>query len=188
MNIIQKSTLDRQHGAVLIVGLTLMVVLVIIGVVGAQSSIIQQKLAGNFRDSGLAFEGAEAGTRWSSAWLQSLGKGTLARPFPCHSNCNNISRVWGVGVYPAQPTPKDNLWEAAREYGVDPADDSNLSVDLPLVHSQPKFIMEQQYFRRDDLAGEPQKGVAFYRVTARGVGARQNSTAIVRAVMAKRFE
>jgi Tfp pilus assembly protein PilX len=48
--------------------------------------------------------------------------------------------------------------------------------------------MEQQYFRRDDLAGDPQKGLAYYRVTARGIGQRSNSDAVLRSVVAKRFE
>jgi type IV pilus assembly protein PilX len=178
----------RQQGAVLIVGLTLLVVLIMLGIVASQSAVMQQRLAGNFRDTSLAFESAEAGTRWASAWLQSLGRTALSRPFPCGADCDETSQVWEQGVYPAEPGPGDELWDTSRTYGIDPGDDTDTSESVPLVHSQPAYIMEQQQFLRDDLAGEPQKGVAFYRVTSRGIGARENSTAIVRAVMAKRFE
>lgn len=180
--------LKLQRGAVLVVGLTLLVVLMILGVVAAQSAIIQQRIAGNFRDISLAFESAEAGTRWASAWLQSLGRTALSRPFPCGADCDNTSRVWEQGVYPSEPSPQDSIWEAARVYGINPSDDTDTLASVPLVHDQPGYIMEQQQFLRDDLAGDPQKGVAFYRVTSRGIGMRENSTAIVRAVMAKRFE
>ena len=188
MNRMQQRPQQKQKGAVLIIGLMLLLVLVILGVASSQGAIIQEKLAGNFRDIGLAFRSAEAETRWSSAWLQSLGRSSLSRPFPCLTDCDNVSRVWDHGVHPSSPSPNDETWDRARAYGVDPSDDSSLDVSLPLVYDQPRYIMEQQQFLRDDLAGDPQKGVAFYRVTGRGLGARPTSTAIVRAVIAKRFE
>jgi len=179
---------NKQKGAVLLVGLMLLVVLVVLGVAASQSAIIQEKLAGNFRDVSVAFESAEAGTRWSSAWIQSLGKSALSRPFPCSSGCTSTSRVWEQGVYPDSPGPKDELWASARTYGTNPTDDSDLELSVPLVHDQPAYIMEQQIFLRDDLAGAPNKGVAFYRITGRGIGERSSSSAVVRAVIAKRFE
>ena len=178
----------RQKGVVLLVGLMLLLVLTILGVAASQSAIIQEKLAGNYRDKSVAFEASEAGARWSTAWLQSLGRGTLTRPFPCYTACDSTSRVWNQGVYPAAPDPDDELWAAARQYGINPSDDSSVGVSVPLVHAQPGYIMEQQIFLRDDLAGESYKGVAFYRITARGTGERSSSSAIVRAVIAKRFE
>ncbi len=188
MNRLRPGSIHKERGAVLIVGLMLLLVLVILSVTASQSALIQERLAGNFRDLSLAFESAEAGTRWSTAWLQSLGRTALSRPFPCSTGCDSVSRVWETGVYPSSPTAMDATWNTARAYGIDPTDDSSLSVSVPLVYSQPRYIMEQQQFLRDDLAGDPQKGVAFYRVTSRGLGARPNSTAIVRAVIAKRFE
>ena len=74
----------RQKGEVLLVGLGIFVVLALLGVTYAQSAIMQERLAGNFKDLSVAFQSAEAGTRWPSAWLQSLGGNTLSRPFPCN--------------------------------------------------------------------------------------------------------
>ncbi len=178
----------HQRGAALLIGLVLIVVLILLSLSYTQSAIIQQRLAGNYKDISLAFQSSEAGARWGSAWLQSLGGGTLSRPFPCQSNCDNTSRVWLVGQYPSHPEPGDTFWASARIYGVDPADDINLGQHVPLVSSQPRFIMEEQYFRRDDLAGDPQIGVAYFRVGSLGNGRRQNSDSIVRTVVAKRFE
>jgi hypothetical protein len=48
--------------------------------------------------------------------------------------------------------------------------------------------MEQQHFVRDDLAGPPFLGVAYYRVTSLGNGARTSSAAIVKALVAKRYQ
>ncbi len=178
----------HQQGAALLIGLVLIVVLILLSLSYAQNAIIQQRLSGNFRDISLAFQSSEAGTRWGSAWLQSLGGDSLSRPFPCQSSCNNSSRVWQVGQYPSHPEPSNTFWSTARIYGVNPTDDISLGQTIPLVNSQPRFIMEEQYFRRDDLAGDPQVGVTYFRVGSLGNGRRHNSSAIVRSVVAKRFE
>ena len=178
----------RQKGAVLLVGLGIFVVLALLGVTYAQSAIMQERLAGNFKDLSVAFQSAEAGTRWPSAWLQSLGGNTLSRPFPCRGSCDMTAQVFEVGELEHYPTPHDELWASARSFGTDPSNDEDLGVSLPVVDSQPRFVIEQQFFARDDLAGDPQKGVAFYRATSIGTGMRKNSDAIVRSVLAKRFE
>jgi len=188
MNINSHMAGSNQRGAVLLIGLLLLLVLIMLGLAASQSSIIQVKLSGNFRDLNRAFEAAEAGNRWPSAWLLSLGKTAVSRPFPCIDQCDASSRVWQQGMYPSSPSPKDAIWESARAFGIDPTDDSDVNARVPEVHSQPKFIIEQQQFLRDDLAGNPHKGVAFYRITTASEGSRADSSAVVRAVVAKRFE
>lgn len=179
---------ERQSGAVLFVGLVILIGLILLGVVYSQSAIIQERLAGNYRDLSVAFEAGEAGGRWGAAWLQSLAGNSLNRPWPCVSGCDQTSAVWDLGQYPTHPGPSASFWAAARTYGIDPSNDQDLGQKVPGTHEQPRFVIEQQFFKRDDLAGEPQKGVAFYRVTAKGTGERANSDAVLRSVLAKRFE
>lgn len=179
---------SRQKGAVLLVGLVLLVTLTLLGVTYAQSAIMQEKLAGNFKDFSLAFQSAEAGTRWPSAWLQSLNGNTLVRPFPCIAECSSSDQVLGAAKLPARPSPEDAFWDTAWAFGDDPGTENSYGSTVPVVATQPKFVIEEQFFRRDDLAGDPQKGVAFYRATSLGTGLRKNSDAVVRSVLAKRFE
>jgi type IV pilus assembly protein PilX len=54
---------SRQSGAVLIVALVLLLVLTVLGVSGIQDTLITERMTGNFRDSSLAFEAAEAELR-----------------------------------------------------------------------------------------------------------------------------
>ena len=178
----------RQRGAVLIIGLVMLTVLVMIGLSYAQSSVMQERLAGNFKDLSIAFQSTEAGVRWPAAWIQSLGGNTLGRPFPCKGECDVTAQVLSAGMLPGRPVPGDDFWSTAKPFGADPGDNSDLGMSVPVVDTQPRFIIEQQFFRRDDLAGSPQKGVAFYRATALGTGLRENSDAVVRSVLAKRFE
>ncbi len=53
----------RQNGAALIVGLVLLVVITLVGVGAMQSTTLQEKMAGNLRDSNLSFQASEAALR-----------------------------------------------------------------------------------------------------------------------------
>ena len=177
-----------QRGVALFVGLMVLIVALLLGITATRSSIMQERMAGNFKDTSLAFQAAEAGARWSTAWLQS--RNSASQPFPCGGGCTSADRVWNVGQYPAEPGPGDSIWTGARTYGLNPTDD--LAVDpaqsFPMVITQPQYIMEQQYFARDDLAGPSYLGVAYYRVTSLGKGSRDSSAAIIKTLVAKRYQ
>ncbi len=178
-----------QRGFALLMGLLVLVVALLLGVAATNSTIMQEKMAGNFRDSSLAFQAAEAGSRWGMTWLQSRKSST--RPYPCSGSCTSEYRVWSIGQYPSEPSHKDSLWADARSrsYGLDPTYDTMVdpAQSFPMVITQPRYIMEQQHFARDDLAGPSYMGVAYYRVTALGNGARSTSAAIIRTLVAKRY-
>ncbi len=53
----------RQKGVVLVVALMFMLVMSIVGVTAMQSTIMQERMAGNVRDRNLAFQAAEAALR-----------------------------------------------------------------------------------------------------------------------------
>jgi type IV pilus assembly protein PilX len=53
--ILQNSKISRQRGAVLIVSLVFMLILTIIAAASMQSSTLQERMAGNAKDSGLAW-------------------------------------------------------------------------------------------------------------------------------------
>lgn len=183
-----RSAGSRESGAVLFLGLMLLLTLTLLGAAYFQEAIIQERLSGNYMDLNYAFEAAEAGGRWGSAWLQSRSGTPAERPWPCLANCDSGSVVWVVGQFPDDPHPKAAFWATARGYGIDPGTGEDLLMRVPLAYQQPRYILEQQHFQRDDLAGDPQKGVAFYRVTSLGIGQRPSSDAVLRSVIAKRFE
>jgi len=59
----------NQNGAVLITGLLILVILSILGITTMQSSLLQERMAGNMEQRDIAFEMAEAGLRDGEAWL-----------------------------------------------------------------------------------------------------------------------
>jgi len=185
----------KQRGAALIVGLLLLVVMILLALTASNSANMQEKLAGNFRDASLAFQSTEAGTRWGASWLQSLGASTgQPRPFPCSSSCtaSAASAVWVTGQY--DPTTFDwnsNGWS----YGQSPTDTSVVSgfsassvQSSLLVYSPPKFVLEEQFFARDDLAVSQERGVVYYRVIARGIGQRASTERVISILLAKRYQ
>ncbi len=186
--------MKKQRGAALILGILLMLVMIMLGLTATSSAIMQEKIAGNFRDSSLAFQSTEAGARWGAAWLQSLGAASgQPRPFPCSSSCSAsaASAVWTTSQYPATFDWNSNGWT----YGQSPTTASVLSgydaasvLAFLLVNTPPKFVLTEQFFARDDLASAAERGVVYYQVTARGTGQRARTTRVVSTLLAKRFQ
>ena len=109
---------NRQNGAVLVVGLLILLVLTLIGVNAMQGTLFEQKMAANTRDRNLAFQNAESALRDAEIFvggLVSLGNfdGTaglfgLADPEPDYSltptwddPANNVVSSGNYGAYQA---------------------------------------------------------------------------------------
>lgn len=60
----------RQRGIALPVIMILMVVLALLSVSGMDDTALQERMAGNLRDRGIAFQAAEAALRDGETWLQ----------------------------------------------------------------------------------------------------------------------
>lgn len=59
----KRLSIERQSGAVLVVGLIIMLLMTIVGLAAIRGSNMQEMMAGNMRDRNLAFQAAEAGLR-----------------------------------------------------------------------------------------------------------------------------
>src|SRR5690606_41431153 len=57
------ASLSSQNGAVLIVGLIMVLLITIIGLAAVRGSNMQEMMAGNMRDMNISFQNAEAGLR-----------------------------------------------------------------------------------------------------------------------------
>lgn len=63
--------IKQQTGAVLIVGLVLLLILTVIGLASIRGSDLQERMAGNMRDRNIAFQSAEAALRRGEVKLNS---------------------------------------------------------------------------------------------------------------------
>jgi len=59
---VQKSN-GTQRGSALIISLVILLVLTLIGITGMQTTVLEEKMSGNFRDKNIAFQAAESAMR-----------------------------------------------------------------------------------------------------------------------------
>ncbi|MEE4331535.1 MAG: PilX N-terminal domain-containing pilus assembly protein, partial [Wenzhouxiangella sp.] len=67
---------QRARGVTLLIGLMILLVLIILGLTSSNVSMMQERMAGNFRESNLAFQAAEDTLREIEMRLQGMGGGT----------------------------------------------------------------------------------------------------------------
>ncbi len=147
-------TLGNERGAVLVVGLMLLVVLTLLGVVAMQGTTLQERMAGNMREQEQAFQSAEAALRAGETFLRTEAI------LPSFSGVN--------GLYP-QPDPAVPLWSQQATWG---GDGSRPYTGPTAAGAAPaRFIIEQLPYEADSLAADEElTSGGMYRVTARGTG------------------
>lgn len=159
-------TLGNQRGAVLVVGLMLLVVLTLLGVVAMQGTTLQERMAGNMREQEQAFQSAEAALRAGEVFLRTTDI------LPAFEGAN--------GLFP-QPDPAAPRWAQPTTW----SGDGSRPYTGPVTEGEttPRFIIEQLPFDADpggSLASDtelPSSGM--YRVTARGTGSLGRAVVIL---------
>ena len=164
----------NQNGAVLFVGLMLLLVMSLIAITSMQSTNLEERMAGNTRDSMVAFQAAEAGLQAGEALVDS-GTVTL----------DMFDNDGSDGLY---DNTYDMIWDAvnwsagdSRSYtGFNPAN----------VGTPPRFVVqhiaETQVAPKVQLEnygeGEASKTVQLFRITSRGTGGSDNTAVVLQSV------
>lgn len=171
-----------QRGSVLIISLLFLLILTILGLSSARSSVLQERMAFNTREQTLAFQAAEAALRDAELWLHSL-KGNSEPPKPqssCTSDCYSVP-VWTASTPDSNIIDKSHTWWASkgRQHGqaLDGTDTDNLSTSL---HAEQPYYLIQEINASSMANNMPgtltqgyqygTSGPYFYRIVAYGVG------------------
>ncbi len=188
---------SKQRGAALIVSLIILLVMTLIGVTSMQTTIMQEKMAGNSRDLSMAFQAAEGAARTGETWLSGL----TAVPDP--TICTLIAgqcALWsafnlGPGIIPGDPSTA--LMQAAGASGYTDsglwASGRSATLPLPATMTQPIFFVEHiDIFRDSQNLGQQQdlNSSSFrnvYAVTTRGTGGTTTANAFVQTNFVRRF-
>lgn len=162
---------SRQSGMVLVVTLVLMLVLTIIASSAMQISTLQERLAGNTRDTISAFQAAEAGIRQAEDYLEGANIGSFNGSNGLYEICESSDTRTACNA------PDWNNRSSANWVSVN----NNLSH----VSKQPEYIIEK-YTSVENPKGsldadKPLDTYEFYRVTARGYGISSNSFVVVQS-------
>lgn len=145
------SPIKKQSGAVLIIGLVLIMVLTILVLASVRSTVLQQKMATNLRDRDLTFQAAESTLKAGEKYLHTTD------PLPIFNN--------NSGRYTFSNTrsfAKDSDWENLNTV--------NLSQSLHQISTTPEYIIEKIFLT--DTVGESLDAskpiiTNYYRVTAK---------------------
>ncbi|SDY37864.1 PilX N-terminal domain-containing pilus assembly protein [Nitrosomonas sp. Nm33] len=160
---------SRQRGVVLVTGLIFLVMMTLLGITAIQTTMLEEKMAGNLRDETLALQAAEAALREGEMFLQQI---TL----PEFDGSN--------GLYdhknPETQAPNPITWSEWSTSG------RIITATLTGVASQPRYIIEQLIPVPAEKGGSVQQSATtmisnMYRVTARGVGGTESAVVILQS-------
>ncbi len=174
---------SKQQGAALIVSLIILLVLTILGVQGMQTTTLEEKMAGNFRDKKMAFEAAEAALLAAQDWIDQQESAPEATDA-------GTNRVYSFASASLQSS---SLWSGASS--------TSVTTNLPNLSSSPRYVIEARgagsgsggsgktaelgaVSSAYSVAGGTTMG---YRITARGTGGTNNAVVLLQSDFEKVF-
>jgi len=174
----------KQSGVVLFISLIVLLIMTIIGITGMKTTILEEKMAGNFRNANQAFQSAEAALRRSEEWLSE-------QPTEPEATSTGTSDVWTLN---AMDPDTDNSKEWWEELDIDSSWWSSNAVSygttLSGISTPPSSIIEYKTFESDTLligTGNTPTGLTFYQVTARGTGGTDQAKVLLQSITARRY-
>lgn len=184
---LQSSSLHGQRGAALVISLLILLVMTLIGVTAMQTTVMEERMAGNLRNTNLAFQAAEAALREAENYLAPLT--ATNRPTAVNACGTPPCTVWEANQLTTDFANQTRTWWTTNgiEYGTNLAAD----IDMSETNDDPYYVIEELEFVSDSLvipqAATNSGGTQFYRVTAAGVGGDPNAQAVVQSTVAKRY-
>ena len=179
-----KANMVRNRGSALVISLIILLLMTLIGITSMNTSIMEERMAGNMHNRNLAFQAAESALRKGEAWIAaqttlpdvstdgSSGIWKVGAPDPDLGLVNNLA--WW------QESTRDGSWWTSNAVANSGADrildaDGNDTV----VAAQPAYVIEELPPVSGSLeAGLPVDNKDIYlQVTSRGVGG--DGTAVV---------
>lgn len=174
------SPTSSQKGAVLIVGLIMVLLMTIVGLAAIRGSGLQEAMAGNMRDRNIAFQAAEAGLREGEDYLEDH-LSTLSFDGTTTGLYRNLSD-------PGNNSEPVDQWSSS-DWSSATAITSGLTLQ-PMGASEPLYLIEKLDVvlaagadgGAIDYASQLEaEEVEFFRLTSRGLGLSTNSQAIVQS-------
>jgi len=161
------SSARAQQGMVLVICLIMLLLLTLSGLAAMQGSTLQEKMAGNSRDSEQAFLAAEAALRGGEAFMASASGASAT-----------FDTTGTAGLYDVATSGVPVDWQAA-------AANWRNSAALSGVATTPKYLVERlPEVTNKGLsleADQPLNTMIIYRITASAVGQTTTSRAVLQS-------
>lgn len=174
----------KQQGIVLVLCLVFMIALTIIATGSMESTIVEERMAGNLQDYNLAFQAAEAALGEAESWLENR----VLQP-PTSSDGSTV--VW-VKDAPDPDTSDDTPWWEVRDATWWDNNAQQIS-GMNGVAVQPQYVIEEMFtgFRGQSRAigtGQTTTSRVVHRITARGVGGNTNTVVLLQSTYLRPYD
>ena len=180
----------RQQGTILFVSLIILLLLTILGVTSMSTVTMEERMAGNLRDVGLAEQASEAALRSGEAWLIGL----TAEPGKCSSVGTACGTAWAEGALPDLSFQDDTWWSTnGRPYANNGGGNELTGGDTTtgsFVAANPEFIIQFQKYVPDTLTVGHKNSVdgrQFFLVTGRAHGGSTSAESLLQTSYTRRF-
>ncbi len=181
----------QQQGVALFLTLTILLILTILGISSIQTTSMQERMARNYRDVNVAFQGAEAAVSEAEEFLEAMANiGTFpdeADAQLCVSGlCNSIdgtarwTQDFGYVDWSDNSTHVETDTTAA-ELG---------SADIPkyVIEYVARVTIEQDTLNIGNVGEGGSSGRAYvFRITSRGTGGTAEATAMIQSLYGRQF-
>lgn len=173
----------RQRGVILVVCLVLLVVLTLIATGGMQSTIVEERMAGNLQDYDLAFQAAESALEEAESWLD-------AQVLLPSTSADGSTHVWLLDA--PDPDTDSSPWWDERDATWWGSKGHSLS-GLAEVSTQPDYVIEEYFsgFQGQSLnigTGGFSSSRVIHRITGRGVGANANTEVLLQSTFIRPYD
>jgi len=173
--------IQKQQGAVLIIALVMLLILTLLGVSVMESSVVEERMAGNNLDRNIAFQAAEASLRAGEAQVASFGN----RPEPVNGVASGSVSILDT-IAPILGGNTASWWAGQPETWWDT---NGIKYDKKFEGTlkEPRYVIEE-YDEVCDGAVDPtiRQCKIIYRVTSIAWGAR-NSAVLLQSLYARRY-
>lgn len=176
----------KERGIALLMGLVLLAAVSLLALMAANGMVLQRHMAANFGDKTRALAGATRATEAAKHWLYSRGNSERERD--CVSGCYLPAGIHSPGKLPRNPEfESEDWWQYhAMAAGRHPGSGEPLDPDGN-ESSPPTWLMEELSYTPTETTGSepPDTGVGYYRILARGQGARPGSVVVSETIVAR---
>lgn len=177
----------RQRGAVLIFCLVFLLILTLMGVSSMESTILEERMAGNMQDYRVAFQAAESALDEAEQWLA----GRLLWPT---SSADGSTGVWvRETMDPDAANSVPWWWESTRNTNTWWQANARAATGSPELALAPRFIIEEYRVATSGESlslgtGVQDRARVYHRITARGVGRNASSVVQLQSTYVRSYE
>ncbi len=176
-----------QSGAILIFCLVFLLILTTMGVASMESTVLEERMAGNMQDHTATFQAAESSLQAAESWLVS------ENIWPTTS-ADGSTTVWTLDAMDPDSADAMHWWEDSdRQAEAWWADNAEAVAGVDGLASLPRYIVEElaNINAGQSLAigtGVQNRVRVFHRITARGFGTSDNAVVNLQSTYVKAYE